>query len=529
MRQFAALFETLDQTTKTNKKVEALVHYLTQASNEDKMWAIALLTGKRPKRTVRTNLLREWAAEEAGIPLWLFENSYHVVGDLAETIALLVNKTKPSIESGLADWMKKVQKLGQMEDAQKKATVLSYWRGLDVTERFVFNKLIGGSFRVGVSQKLMVRAVAKYTGLEENEIALKLMGNWNPIDYSFNDLILSQSVDVDISRPYPFFLAYQVEDVESLDVNTEEWFVERKWDGIRGQLVKRSGEIFVWSRGEELVTDKYPEFKMVAPKIPDGMVLDGEILPFKDNSPLPFQQLQKRIGRKNISKKILVDVPVVLVAYDLLEWQGEDIRNEPLSERRKRLEQLVERLDSQTVRLSPLVSFNGMKELSQERDNSRKHKSEGLMLKRRDSIYQVGRKKGGWWKWKIDPMVIDAVLIYAMRGHGRRANLYTDYTFAVWDEEGNLIPFTKAYSGLTDSEIRQVDRFIRQNTLDRFGPVRSVKPELVFELAFEGINRSSRHKSGIALRFPRMNRWRTDKKPQEANTLSDLQDFLAEE
>jgi DNA ligase 1 len=375
---------------------------------------------------------------------------------------------------------------------------------------------------VGVSQQLMVKALAKHANVKENVVAHRLMGNWSPDINSFEELLFDEGTDV--SKPYPFYLAYALEEsVESLG-DPLEWIAERKWDGIRGQVIVRNGQLFVWSRGEELVTDKYPEYQVMPGLLPQGTVLDGEILPFKDDLPLTFNHLQTRIGRKSLSPKLLKDVPVSFVAYDVLEWKGEDIRNWKFEDRRELLEKLCSQ-NSTVLRLSPRVYFDSWEQLTAERKRSREFLSEGIMLKRKDSIYRNGRRRGDWWKWKIDPFTVDAVLIYAMRGNGRRANLYTDYTFAVWDGD-QLVPFTKAYSGLTDEEIRQVDRWVKINTLERFGPVRSVKPELVFEIAFEGINKSTRHKSGIALRFPRMARWRKDKVASEANTLNDLNALL---
>ena len=527
MKRFAQLFTELDQTTKTLQKVEAMVRFFEDAPDDDKLWAIALLSGKRARRPVRSGLMRIWAAEQANLPEWLFEESYGVVGDLGETIALMVPGSSAEEEKPLSYWMDFILQLAGKDDEKKKELVTTAWGNMDQMERFVFNKLIGGSFRVGLSQKLMVRALSKYTGIEENKLALRLMGNWTPNNTTFRKLVIEEDGNEDNSRPYPFYLAYALEQPPEELGQPDEWYAERKWDGIRGQVIVRNGELFVWSRGEELVTDKFPEFEELLAALPDGTVLDGEILPFKDDTPLPFQALQTRIGRKNVSKKILTDTPVVLVAYDLLEYQGKDLREQTMQQRRELLENIVEHTSSKTNRLmlSEIVPFKSWQELTKERACSRQYFCEGLMLKRKDSTYQVGRKKGDWWKWKVDPLTVDAVMIYAMRGHGRRANLYTDYTFAVWDSD-TLVPFTKAYSGLTDAEIKEVDRFVKRNTIERFGPVRSVKAELVFEIAFEGIQRSKRHKSGVALRFPRMSRWRQDKIATEANTLSDLHQLL---
>ncbi|MTI22012.1 ATP-dependent DNA ligase [Fulvivirga sp. RKSG066] len=525
MKHFSTLFTQLDQTTKTLVKVQALVDFFTEADDEDKIWAIAILSHRRPKRTVKTKELREWAAELANLPNWLFEESYHVVGDLAETIALSLPVAENLEEKSLSYWISSLRELKDKSDEERKEAVVNAWMSMGTTERYIFNKIITGGFRMGVSQKLMTRALAKHTGIEESMLAHRLMGNWSPDSTDYENLILSKDPGEDKSRPYPFYLAYALEDGPEGLGKPEEWIVERKWDGIRGQIIVRGGEIYVWSRGEELVTDKYPEYEPLKEKLPDGTVLDGEILPFKDGSPLPFNLLQTRIGRKNLSKNILQKAPVVFKSYDVLEWKGEDIREKPFKERREILERLVVNTEADALHISEVVHFEKWQQLDKEREDSRQYASEGLMVKRADSTYQSGRKKGDWWKWKVEPLTVDAVMIYAMRGHGRRANLYTDYTFAVWDGE-QLVPFTKAYSGLTDKEINEVDRYVKRNTIDRFGPVRSVTPELVFEIAFEGINKSTRHKSGIALRFPRIKRWRKDKPKEEANTLEDLHQLL---
>jgi DNA ligase-1 len=396
---------------------------------------------------------------------------------------------------------------------------------MDKDERFVFNKLLTGNFRIGVSQKMMVNALAKHVSLEPSVIAHRIAGNWDPSNTSFDDLLSEHSTASDISKPYPFYLAYAVDgDVSSLGPE-EEWQAEWKWDGIRGQLIKRDGEIFVWSRGEELMTDKFPEYHSLRELLPEGIVLDGEIIPSVDKKPLPFALLQTRIGRKNVTKKHLQDAPIAFFAYDLLEFEGQDFREQPLEHRRTILENIISQMDHPVLLISPVIPFRTWEQLAELRKSSRDMGAEGIMLKKKSSTYQVGRKVGDWWKWKIDPLVIDAVMIYAQKGHGRRSNLYTDYTFAVKDGD-KLVSFAKAYSGLTDKEFAQVDAFVKRNSLEKFGPVRTVKPELVFEIAFEGIAASNRHKSGVALRFPRINRWRKDKKPEEINTLDDLKKML---
>lgn len=523
MKNFTNLFVELDQTTKTLGKIKALVAYFETAPDADKLWAIALLSHRRPKRTVSATNLAEWAAELSQLPAWLFDESYHVVGDLAETITLVLPADYESTDFSLTYWMEFIRDLASRDVAGKKDKITWAWQRLSEAERFVFNKLITGGFRIGVSQQLMVKALARYADVRESTIAHRLMGNWSPELSDFRELVYT-SGEADISRPYPFYLAYAL-DVPVDDLgDPAEWLAERKWDGIRGQVIVRQGQLFVWSRGEELVTDKYPEFHVMSHLIPDGTVLDGEIMPFKGDRPMTFNHLQTRIGRKTLTQKLLSDVPVAFIAYDVLEFNGVDIRNWPMRERRRKLEELCSS-GSKVLRLSPQVPFETWDHLAHERNLSREHLSEGIMLKRFDSIYRNGRRRGDWWKWKIDPFSVDAVLIYAMRGHGRRANLYTDYTFAAWDGD-QLVPFTKAYSGLTDDEIREVDRWVKQNTIERFGPVRSVKPQLVFEIHFEGIQASPRHKSGIALRFPRMARWRKDKNPSEANSIGDLRELL---
>lgn len=526
MKRFAALFNAIDQSTKTTVKVAALADYFSEAPEQDRIWTIAIFSGRRPKRAVNTTRLREWAAEVASIPLWLFEEAYPIVGDLAETIALVLPPAKNVSDHGLTHWIDMLRTLPQVDEGTRKRVVLSAWNSLDTTERFLFNKLITGGFRIGVSQKLMTRALARATGRDEPEMAHRLMGNWDPTSVTWHDLIEAEDSAANASRPYPFYLAYALEtEPESLGV-PEAWQAEWKWDGIRGQLIVREGAHYVWSRGEELMTDRFPELTRARDFIPNGTVLDGELLAWGDGAPQNFNALQKRIGRKTVPKILLQEAPVILYAYDLLEWNGEDLRQSGLAERRAILEELCKTLPTDaSVKLSPTVEFETWDTLAQTRSTARDAQAEGLMLKRKDSPYLTGRKKGDWWKWKLDPLTIDAVMIYAQSGHGRRANLFTDFTFAVWN--GNdLVPFTKAYSGLTDAEFRQITAWVKKNTLERFGPVRSVTPHHVFEIAFEGIQASSRHKSGVALRFPRMSRWRQDKPVQEANSLDDLNQLL---
>ncbi len=525
MKQFAELVKVLGSSTKTNDKLQALSDYFAIAGDKDKVWVIAIFSGRRPRRSVSSRLLAEWCMELSSIPGWLFSESYSTVGDLGETIALLLpeNTSAVQAEEPLHYYIEQLLQLGSATEEQKKEFIITSWRKMDHDERFLFNKLITGSFRIGVSQKMMVNALAKTVDTDPNTIAHRISGNWDPSTTGFDYLLSSETSDD--SKPYPFYLAYAIEtDIHELG-EPNEWQAEWKWDGIRGQMIKRNDNFFVWSRGEELMTDKFPEFQSLINSLPDGVVLDGEIMPFADNKALPFALLQTRIGRKNITKKHLQDAPVAFIAYDVLEHRGSDIRDTPLDERRVLLEEIIRTVSLPTLHVSPVIEYSSWTQLTELRSKARDINSEGIMLKRKNSAYGVGRKRGYWWKWKIDPLVIDAVMIYAAKGSGRRSNLYTDYTFAVRDGD-KLVSFAKAYSGLTDKEFAEIDNFVKRNSLEKFGPVRTVKPELVFEIAFEGIAASNRHRSGVALRFPRMNRWRKDKKPDEINTLDDLKQML---
>jgi DNA ligase-1 len=529
VKAFAALYAELDETTKTGEKVDALAAYFASAPPEDAAWAVHFLSGRRPTRLVGARKLAAWAMEAADVPELLFAECYESVGDLAETISLLLPDSGASSDRPLRHWVEeRLLPLRGEDEAAQRAEVRRAWSELDGPQAYVWNKLITGSFRVGVSQSLVVRALARVSGVDEAAVAHRLMGAWDPTPEFYLRLLAADTSDTDLSRPYPFFLAYALEgDLESLG-DARDWQAEWKWDGIRAQMIRRRGTTFLWSRGEELITERFPELAHAAAFLPDGTVLDGEIMPWRDG-PLPFAQLQRRIGRKVLGPKILAEVPVVLLTYDLLEIDGADVREQPFAWRRARLEELVRATPSAgRILLSPAVQADDWDGVLQAHRDARARAAEGLMLKRLDAPYGVGRRKGGWWKWKVEPFTLDAVLIYAQRGHGRRASLYTDYTFGVW-KDGELVPFAKAYSGLTDAEIRKVDAFVRRNTLQRFGPVRTVKPELVFELAFEGIQRSSRHKSGVAVRFPRMLRWRTDKKPEDADSLETIVGMLEAE
>ena len=522
MKRFVALYLALDATTKTGAKESALAAYFRAAPAQDAAWATFFLTGRKLKRLVRTRDLREAALAATGLPEWLFEASYHAVGDLAETIALLLPPAEADDDGALTHWVEQeLAPLAGLPPAEVQARLRHAWTRLPADARFVHLKLITGAFRVGVAKQLVYRALALACEVPVTALAQRLVGDWTP-SAAFFDLVRGTgTTSATDHRPYPFFLAHPLEAEPASLGEVAQWQAEWKWDGIRAQLVVRGGLARLWSRGEELVSDAFPEIATAGALLPDGSVLDGEVLVWLHDAPLPapFAHLQRRLNRKLPGPKLLREVPVSLCAYDLLEQDGLDLRAVPLAVRRERLAALLPA--SPTLRLSPLVAGASWADLAAARQRSREQHAEGLMLKRRDAAYGVGRVRGAWWKWKIEPYTVDAVLVYAQPGHGRRASLYTDYTFAVRDGD-LLVPFAKAYSGLTDDEIRAVDGWIRAHTLERFGPVRRVEPLLVFELAFEGLQRSTRHKSGLAVRFPRIARWRQDKPAAEADTLATL-------
>ncbi len=521
MKRFAELYLALDATNKSSGKIAAMEAYFAQAPAADAAWAVYFLRGGKLRAPFPSRLLRAWAGELGGVPAWLFDECYESVGDLAETAALMLPASAGTDDAGLdlADWIAAfLLPLRNSSEDEQKRLILESWGLLSSAHRFVWNKLITGAFRVGVSDGLVTRAIAAVSETPAEVIAHRLAGDWRPSPEAWHALVSREASDARSSQPYPFYLAHPLdsspEDLGAVD----DWVIERKWDGIRAQVIRRGSEIHVWSRGGEMLTDRFPEIVAEASLLPSGTVVDGEILAWRDGRALPFADLQHRIARKRPGAGILAKTPARLLAFDLLEWQGRDLRARPLVERRALLESLP-------LHFSERLRPANWDEARQLRFDAREHLAEGLMLKHGASPYGVGREKGFWWKWKLDPYSVDAVLIYAQRGHGRRANLYTDYTFGVWDG-GRLVPFAKAYSGLTDAEILSVDSFVRKNTLEKFGPVCTVTPELVFEIAFEGIQKSTRHKSGIAVRFPRMARWRTDKTAAEADTIDALKAML---
>lgn len=532
MRRFAELYESLDTTTSTRAKIDAMRAYFHAVEPADAAWAVYVLIGRRVKRAVGPASLRAWLLDEAKLPQWLIDETYGSVGDLAETIALLVPSDDAAGDAhgevSLTRWFnERILPLARQSVAERQSHIVQWWHELPYRECFLVNKLLTGSLRVGVSRSLVTRALAESLDQPRVQIERALIGAWEP-SAAFWEALARNEGNLHVAQPYPFYLASPLVGEPGQLGTRDEWLAEWKWDGIRGQIVRRAGQCTLWSRGEEIITERFPEIVAAAAALPDGTVLDGEVLAWHGDRVLPFARLQQRIGRSKLTAKILQDIPARFVAYDVLEWQGEDWRQRPLRERREQLEILVQRAAVPAVCVSPRVTAASWAELTATRAQARARRVEGLMLKEWSSLYGTGRQRGSWWKWKIDPFVFDGVLLYAAPGHGRRSNLYTDYTFGVWLGDA-LVPVAKAYSGLTDLEIRDLDKWIRTHTVERFGMVRSVRPQHVFELAYEGIATSTRHKSGVALRFPRILRWRLDKPAAEADTLANLQQVLADD
>lgn len=525
MKQFAKLFDLIDQTQSTNEKVAYIKDYFLSCTDEDGAWALFFLCGHRLKRLIGSQILLTWTGELTSYPDWLMEESYAAVGDTAETISLLLprHQNDDPVDRSLTEWIQQIiQPLRAASLERKREVVVHHWAQLNQKELFIFNKILTGAFRVGVSKLLTLKALSEAFGVPREILAQRLMGHWEPTGTFFQQL-KSTDLGQRYLNPYPFYLAHPFEGELTTLGLLADWLIEWKWDGIRGQAVIRDGDAALWSRGNELISDQFPELIEIFRTLPSGTVLDGEVLAYHER-PLPFSELQKRLGRKNVSKSMIESVPVVFMIYDILEYQDQDLRSQSLLERRRLLQQLT--LNSPRLLLSPIVEGHDWPHILTLRTQAREKNTEGLMLKKLSSAYGVGRQKGDWWKYKVDPMTIDAVLIYAQAGSGRRANLFTDYTFGVW-KENELVPIAKAYSGLDQAEIDELDRWIRKNTEEKFGPVRKVKAHHVFELGFEGIQKSNRHKSEVALRFPRILRWRKDKPIEECDTIESIkQNFL---
>jgi DNA ligase-1 len=527
MQRFTNLYFTLDEATKTAGKVEAVKRYFAEAPPDDAAWALWFLIGDKIKRTVPTAKLKEWASLAAGIPGWLIDECNEAVGDVAETIALLL-PAADGVSSPLGLRAAVEGRLLLFQDdveTSLRDSILGTWREMDDRQRLVWNKMITGDLRVCISRQSIIRTLGELAGLESTVISHRLMGPWEPTEKFFRWLFSPDRGDTDVSRPCPLQLAFPLDELPETLGDRRQWCAEWLRDGIRAQVVKRGGMAFIWSRSGELLGRTFPELVDAAATLPDGTVSDGEILPWKDGSPLPFSLLQKRIMRQSPTRKILEEIPVIFMAFDLLESQGKDIRTEPLRNRRAELERILgQRGFEGRLRLSEILKDATWEDLTARRRECRAVQAEGLMLKNLDSPYEAGRHRGSWWKWKIEPHTIDAILIYARPGQAGRTDLFTDYTFGLW-RRGDLVPVARACSGLTDEEIERIDAFIRQNTLEKFGPLRSVSPQLVFEIAFDSIETSARHKSGLTLRSPRIVKWK-DKPPEEAGTLYALKIFL---
>ncbi len=526
MRRFTDLCFELDETRSASCKVEALKGYFASAPPDDAAWALHFLIGDKPRRFVPTAALKLWAAAEAGIPEWLFEESCRAVGDAAETMALVLPDTaaanRPALRAAVEE---RLAPLGDADEALRRKLVVAAWQEMGHRERFVWNRILSGGFRTGLHRQAVIRALAELAGLEPAVVAHRIEDPWEPSAEFFGRLLAPDRGDADSSRPYPFHLACPLDGLPDSLGERQAWCAEWKFNGLRAQVVKRSGMASIWMRGGELVTRAFPELAGAAAGLPDGTVLDGEILPWKDGGPLPPGSLQKRVGRLSVNRKVVEEFPVVFMAFDLLESAGTDIRTEPLRTRRDRLEGFLAAPGSVgPFLLSPVLSDAGWDDLTARRRHCRDLHADGIMLKRLDSPYGAGRHRGSWWKWKIEPCTIDAVLLYAQPGQGPRADFFAEYTFGLW-HRGDLVPLAKIHSGLDDEEIRHVDAFVRDNTLERFGPVRSVKPQLVFEIAFDGLEKSSRRKSGVSLRMPRIVKWK-EKPAEEADTLEALKSLL---
>ncbi len=534
MKAFAELYENLDATTSTNEKVDALKKYFSSAKNDDAMWATLVLTGKVSKRVITARALCDLFLHATQFPEWLFGECYEDVGDTAETLSLLARslnlcrETSSSREHSLTEWLeKRIPSLAAIEDADQKAQqLLKWWKDLTSQEIFILNKLMTGAFRVGVSAKLVIRALSEVFQIPTDQIAHRLTGEVRPGADTFEQLISATPTELNYSQPYPFCLAHPWNERSEEDFVPEDWCVEWKYDGIRAQAIRRDDKLWIWSRGEEQITDTFIDVASALEGLPEGTVIDGEILVFKGDRILPFQDLQKRLGRKKVSAAIMKERPAGYICYDCLEFQGQDVRHRTLHERRELLQKALQHVLHPHIKISEVLPVKTREDLDQWRSTAREHDAEGLMIKRWKGPYSVGRKTGNWWKYKVEPLTLDAVLIYAQSGTGRRSNLYTDYTFALWNEEHELVPFAKAYSGLDQKEIDELDNWIRRHTVEKFGPVRSVEPAHVFEIAFEGIGPSTRHKSGLAVRFPRILRWRKDKKPDDADSLKSARELL---
>ncbi|WBU51834.1 cisplatin damage response ATP-dependent DNA ligase [Paracoccus sp. SCSIO 75233] len=524
MREFAHLLERLAFTPQRNGKLRLLARYFGATPHPERGLALAALTGDLKLRAVTPSMLRGLVTER--VDEQLFVASYDFVGDLAETIALIwpAPETPPNdTDLPLPMLVGELQSTGK---AGLPALIAARLDALNPSERYAYLKLATGGLRVGVSARLARAALAEYGDLPLTEIE----EIWHGLKPPYLELFAwaeggdkPQSAALAPFRPVMLSTATDLAALQALDPS--DFAAEWKWDGIRVQAVSDQGTRRLYSRTGEDIGGAFPD---LLDRLDFDGVIDGELLVRRGDQVGSFGDLQQRLNRKTVSKKLLASHPAGLRAYDLLIWGGRDLRQMPFTSRRVRLEAAIEGLDDRRIDASPLLSFGTWDDLAALRAAPPDAVIEGIMLKRRDSAYQAGRIKGPWFKWKRDPMVIDAVLMYAQRGHGKRSGYYSDFTFGVWDG-GELVPVGKAYFGFTDEELKDLDRFVRNNTVDRFGPVRAVAQKKVVEVAFEGLNRSTRHKSGVAMRFPRISRIRDDKPAGEADRIETLRDMLPPE
>ena len=556
-RSFGNLINNLEQCNSTKKKINLISVFIKDIDPRDGSWILLLLMSTRQKRVITGRRLKDILQASFRMPSWLIDDCFAQVGDSAETISLLW----PQLKSELTDaniecsevynklfnepkeskplhwWMETL--LPAIKDATETTQnrlILKLWSDIADQDHYLTNKLITGGFRNGVSKGLVVKSIAQAYELDESTVLERLM---KPIEIN-NIWFQELTHPVSINRtdrgaiPYPFYLASPVEIEKIKETPPADWRLEYKWDGIRGQLIKRDTGAYLWSRGEELVNHVFPEIIEMAENLPDGTVLDGEILCWQKDvrKPMAFASLQRRLGRKTVNKKLLKECPTVFLAYDILEHKSIDIRAYNLRDRLKLLESVQLNYNHPCLVIDNEKEFAEWEELIQLRDRARLEGAEGLMIKKISSHYLSGRKRGYWWKYKHDPMTLDAVLIYAQAGTGKRANLFTDYTFALWDDSNKyskdrkLVTFAKAYSGLNNSELMELDKWIRTHTIERYGPTRVVEQKQIFEIAFEGVMESKRHKCGLAVRFPRIHRWRIDKPVMEADCIEQAQALL---
>ena len=527
MRQFAALIRKLELSSRQNEKVLVLSAYFQEAAEKDRVWAIALLSQRRPSRTMTLRQMKKWALEFSGIPEWLFEESYQIVGDLAETIALILPPPTGQAEQGLSHWIETITELkGRASEAQK-ALVFKSWEVLDKAERFQFNKLVTGSFRVSVSQRLMTRALSLATGMPETVLAHRISGGWDPESTAFQDLVREQSPTEEAGRPYPFQRIHPLEEGPNVLGETSGYLIDWKWEGIRCQLIRRSSNSFIWSEKGELITGAFPAIASALDNFPEGLVLDGEIVIMQDAGVGPASGIEKRLGMKKPGPKALRELPAAFIAFDILEREGTDLRDRPLLERKQQLLDLAGQVDAtgEVILFSDPLPVNDWADVAGFRAEARNMRADGLLIKKRELPYRSGDVEGPWLHWKPEAHTINALLIYATRGQGGSTRQYTDLSFAVWAGD-QLVPFTRTIEGLPEEDMAELSSWIRENTVERFGPVRSVRAEQVFEIAFEGIEPSSRHRSGLILRSPRILRWCRGLTPDRAGKLSSLKKLL---